>query len=232
VEDAMTKRASVSALEPPKAPPVIEDDPEGQHGKPNGADQLNWTDIPSPTAGDELDEFARYAVNEAVTPQAGEVLFCSIGPPNKLHYFRSHPDQRMYRDLHLLVIEEENKRRSYLVDHSLVDLPEFEGRTKVVRVCPWVNEYGAIEFWAVSILHDDNSWVRSALNAIEEAKKEWVCAAPVKKVGQYRLHPSKRDRGEPQWPDLNFSGWMKLAFPEDMRIDSPDHPIAKHLRGE
>jgi hypothetical protein len=207
-------------------PPPAIDDP---HPAPNGVDE---DAISIPGAQDDPDEFARYAVTDVVTSQSGEAAFCYIGPPNKLHFFRAHHDTSLYRVLHFLTIEEENRKRNYLVRGDLVALPEFEGRTSVRRTSPWVNEFGAIGLWLVSIQSDDNSWVRSALNAIERAKSEWICAVPVKKAGQYTLVPSKRDRGEPKWPDLNFSGWMKLAFPDDMRIDSADHPIARHLRGE
>ncbi len=33
-------------------------------------------------------------------------------------------------------------------------------------------------------------------------------------------------------PHMDFSGWMRLAFPPEMRINDLDHPIAKMIRGE
>jgi hypothetical protein len=222
----MTRKATSSPE--PQLPPVIEDQLHDHESKPNGADPET-----SPSPGEvELDEFAQYAVETVVTSHVGDVAFCHVGPPNKLHFIRASLEPRMYRDLHFITIEEENKKRSYLVHGALIGLPEFDGRTKVARTCPWVNEFGAIGFWLVSILNDENSWVRSALTVIEAAKSEWICAFPVKRAGQYSIVRSQRDRGEPKWPALSFPGWMKLAFPEDMRINSPDHPIAKLLRGE
>jgi hypothetical protein len=219
-------RARASEDEPTKALPS---GPEPEAAKGNGVDEIS---IPSPDAGDGLDEFARYAVQDVVTTQAGQAVTCAVGPPNKLHFFRTHQDPSLYRVLHFLVVETDNKKRTYLVNGALVDLPEFEGRTKVARTAPWINEHGGLGIWLPSIQHDENSWVRSALILIEEAKTRWVAAIPVKKVGAYTLLPSKRDRGEPDWPALSFSHWMKLAFPQDMRIDDRDHPIAKVLRGE
>jgi len=227
----MSEKADDSTERWLKSAPTNDPPPEAPvDGAGNGA--AGEPEIPSPDAGEELDEFARYAVQDVVTSQAGEAVTCSVGPPNKLHFFRTHRDPSLYRVLHFLVVETENKRRTYLVDGSLVGLPEFEGRTKVARTAPWINEFGGLGIWLPSIQHDENSWVRSALTLIEEAKTRWVAAIPVKKVGAYTLLPSKRDRGEPEWPHLTFAGWMNLAFPEDMRINTRDHSIAQMLRGE
>ena len=214
-----------------RAGPDETTDGENGSAQPNGQD-VEGLDIPPPNAGEDIDEFARYAVQDVTTPQAGEVVTCSVSPPNKLHFFRTHPNSTLYRILHFLVIETDNKKRSYLVNGALVGLPEFEGRTKVARTSPWINEHGGLGIWLPSIQHDENSWVRSALLAIERAQFEWIAAIPVKKIGAYTILPSQRDRGDPIWPSLNFSGWMKLAFPDDMRIDHRDHPIARQLRGE
>jgi hypothetical protein len=192
----------------------------------------NGADIPSPTAGEDVDEFARYVVQDVISSQSGEAVVCTVGPPNKLHFFRTHADPTLYRTLHFLVVETDNKKRTYLVNGALIGLPEFEGRTRVALTAPWINEHGGLGIWLPSIQNDENPWVRSALIIIEEAKKAWVAAIPVKKAGAYSLLASQRNRGEPTWPNLDFSGWMRLAFPQDMRIDTRDHPIAKMLRGE
>jgi hypothetical protein len=187
--------------------------------------------IPNSDAGDELDEFERYAVSDVITSKAGEAVTCSVGTPNKLHFFRCPTDPGLYRVLSFLVYEGEGKKRTYLLDGRLKDLPEFEGRIKVGRTTPYINQYGALGLWLLSIEHDDNPWVSSGLRIAEAAKTQWVAALPAKKQSSYRLLIAEKDFGEPEWPDLNLVGWLKLAFPEEMRINSPDHPIAKALRG-
>jgi hypothetical protein len=106
-----------------------------------------------------------------------------------------------------------------------------KGRIKVGRTTPYINQYGALGLWLLSIEHDDNPWVSSGLRIAEAAKTQWVAALPAKKQSSYRLLVAEKDFGEPEWPNLNLVGWLKLAFPEEMRINSPDHPIAKALRG-
>ena len=220
-------RSTHTSEDEPQAPPA---ELTSEETKSTGA--AGNAGIPSPTAGDELDEFAAYAVQDVITSQSGEVVTCSVGPPNRLHFYRTQKDALLYRDLHFLTIESDNKKRTYLVHGTLIDLPEFEGRTKVARTAPWINEHGGLGIWLPSIQHDENSWVRSALIAIERAKVEWIAAIPVKKFGAYTILPKSRDLGEPSWPKLDFAGWMNLAFPEDMRINNRDHPIAAKLRGE
>jgi hypothetical protein len=75
--------------------------------------------------------------------------------------------------------------------------------------------------------------VRSALIVANAAKTRWVAAIPVKALGAYTLLPAQRDHGEPAWPvDLTLQRLLRLAFPEDMRINDRKHPIARELRGE
>jgi len=188
-------------------------------------------EIPPPDAGKDLDEFARYAVTDVITSRSGEAVTCIVGTPNKLHFFRCPTDPDLYRTFTFLVYEGEGKRRTYLLDNPLKGLPEFEGRTKTGRTTPYITHHGALGLWLLSIEHDDNPWVASGLRIAEVAKSQWVAALPVKAQSAYRMLPAEKDFGEPEWPILGIGGWLKLAFPEELRINSPDHSVAKALRG-
>jgi hypothetical protein len=243
----MTKRATGETIaETPTTTASWDDDEddateamsEGNGAKipPNGSDVVAAAeepaaDIPNPDAGDDLDEFERYAVSDVVTSRSGEAVTCIVGTPNKLHFFRCPADQGLYRAFSFLVFEDGGKKRTYLIDGRLKDLPEFEGRLKVGRTTPYITHHGSLGLWLLSIEHDDNPWVASGLRIAEAAKGQWVVALPVKAQSAYRMLPAERDFGEPDWPDLKLGGWMKLAFPDELRINSPDHPIAKVLRG-
>jgi hypothetical protein len=133
------------------AAPVL---PEPEPAQPNGAAEI----IPPPHAGDDLNEFSRFVVSDAVVPQQGEIITCSVGPPNKLYFFRVHPDPKLQCTLHTLEIEVENRKRVYLVSGALVALPEFEGRTKAKLTVPWINHHGGLGVWLISAQHDQNSW--------------------------------------------------------------------------
>jgi hypothetical protein len=188
--------------------------------------------IPPPDAPQDVGKYARFLVDDTVTATTGDVAVCTVGVPGKTSFFRAHPDPAFYPHLRCLVFEGEGRKHTYLVDPSLGDLPELEGLLKIQRACPYITHHGAIGIWMISIEYDDNPWIRSALNILEEAKTRWVGAVSVKKQAQYRKQYPTRDYGKPPWPTLGLEGWLDLAFTADDWITDRDHPILKKIRGE
>jgi hypothetical protein len=172
----------------------------------DSATPIQMTDLPSLMADAELDEFERYAVSDAAMVPAGEAATCAVGPPGKMAYFRCPTDPAFYRSYSFLVCESEGRKRTYLLAGALFELPELEGHIRVARTTPYVTHFGTLGLWLISIEHDDNPWVKSALWAAEQAKSRWLAAVPVKKQSQYRMQPAGRDFGEPTWPELALSG--------------------------
>jgi hypothetical protein len=138
--------------------------------------------IPPPDEPNDLDKYARFIASDAVVATKGAVAVCSWGPPPKSSFIRTHPSPEFYVHLHVLVLESEGKRRTYLLDPRLLVLPELEGYPKIQRTTPWISEHGAIGIWPISVELDDNPWVRSALNVTSEAQTRWLAAIAVKKL--------------------------------------------------
>jgi hypothetical protein len=77
----------------------------------------------------------------------------------------------------------------------------------------------------------DNSWTRSAHDAVEIAKNRWIQLKPNKELGGYEIRPASNQEREPVWPDLSFDKLIDLAF-RGRVIDTADHPVLRKLRGE
>ena len=50
-------------------------------------------------------------------------------------------------------------------------------------------------------------------------------------LGAYRIWEARGDLPEPEWPEQSLRDLLSIAF-KGRYIDSLDHPVLKHLRGE
>jgi hypothetical protein len=75
-------------------------------------------------------------------------------------------------------------------------------------------------------------WYRSAREAAERAITSWLRIKANMSLGvAYELFEATGNFPEPEWPEVEFSEILRVAFRERY-IDSIDHPLVKRLRGE
>jgi hypothetical protein len=222
----MARKTTASDPEPQRPPPA-EDLPGEPDVKSNGP-------IPSSEPGDLVDP-TRFADDDD-DPVRSDIrrVRCSLNRPDNFTRFRTWPDRDWWRVYHFLIRERAGQNAThFLVDRSLLELDELEGRTKRKRLVPYVTKAGALGLWPMGV-DETNPYVETALYICEKARTEWVCAVTRgREDKEYHCKDQNPDKvyGEPQWPPhLTLNALVSLAFPRDRQILTPNHPELVRLR--
>jgi hypothetical protein len=153
-----------------------------------------------------------------------------VRKPNKQEFVRVHPSDG-YR-LETAVLELKEERETYLVAPELwSELPN-ELTPKVLFTT--MNRQGVLSLWPVRMPGEDgrlDEWNASALEAAEMARNHWVRVVANMSLGAYEVYEATGDLPAPDWPEMEFSEILKVAF-KGHYITEIDHPVIRRLRGE
>jgi hypothetical protein len=190
-------------------------------------------DVPKPEA--DLFNLASLRLSQDFASAAGVKKLVTTVPvrkPSREWFVRTHPDAS-YHDT-LAVIELKEDRETYLVTSNLwpglAAEPTFSPRLLITTI----NRQGVLFVWPIRLPGADgkvDDWSRSALEAAEKAKFQWVRLTANMSLGAYEIAVASCLASEPSWPDLTFQEIIKVAF-RDKMISDWNHPILKRLRGE
>ncbi|MEA3188529.1 MAG: hypothetical protein QOD99_2359 [Chthoniobacter sp.] len=152
-----------------------------------------------------------------------------VGKPPKGAFFRVHPEPEFR--LEVGVIEQGiGGSETYLIAgelyEELVSEPTFSSRILVTAV----TRNGTPFMWPLRA-NADNSWTRSAHDAVQVAVEKWIRLRSNHEAGAYEVMAAINQTAAPTWPAMNFAKLVELAF-RGRIIDSPDHPVLRALRGE
>lgn len=157
------------------------------------------------------------------------LLAVPVRKPNRQDFIRVRPGNEWCLETVILELKEE--RISYLVDPNLwAELPN-EIIPKILFTT--INRQGVLSLWPVRLPTSDgrqDHWSRSALDAAEMAKTQWVRMAANMSLGAYDVFTASSDLQDPVWPDTSFKEILKIAF-RDQYINNFDHPVIQRLRG-
>jgi len=120
----------------------------------------------------------------------------------------------------------------YLVDPPLWSA--LLGEVNPVCLFCAVTRQNDLLLWPVKLPGADgksNTWNESALAAAKLAESRWVRLAASMAGGLYDVYEAEGELSDPDWPELEFSDILRLAFKARF-IQSLDHPVVKALRGE
>lgn len=134
--------------------------------------------------------------------------------------------------LQTAVLELKDERETFLVAKELWSELPGEIVPKVIYTA--INRQGVIFLWPIRLPGEDgrhDEWNRSALEAAERAKTQWVRIMANMSLGAYEVYEAVGDMPEPIWPDITFQKVIEIAF-KDRFIKSIDHPVVRRLRGE
>ena len=130
-----------------------------------------------------------------------------------------------------------SKKKTYLVHPGLKDDPDLHGYVMVKKAVPYVTHHKPAKkgLWPISVEHSDNTWVRSALNIVEDTAIEWLKVIPMPTLGEYVTRSPSVVFPEPNWAALppSIFEWLDAAFPEADWLTPDnwaDHPVRKALR--
>jgi hypothetical protein len=155
-----------------------------------------------------------------------------VKKPSKEWFVRTHPDPA-YR-LQTAVLELKEDRETYLVApalwSALADEKTFSPRLLVTAI----NRQRVLFLWPIRLPGADgkiDDWSRSAIDAADDAKSQWVRVTSNMSLGAYEVAVASGQVADPVWPEISFQGIIKIGF-RDKMISDWDHPVLKRLRGE
>ena len=153
-----------------------------------------------------------------------------VRKPNKQDFVRVHPDSSYVLDTMLLNLKEE--RETYLVAPSFrEEIPQELTHTRLALA---TNRQKVLFLWQLRLPGSSgktDAWSMSALEAYEEAKKNWVRISANMSLGAYEIYEALGNLSDPEWPDESMDEIVRIAFRNSF-IDSYDHPVLRRLRGE
>jgi hypothetical protein len=189
---------------------------------------------PVPAAPDPFDPAAlRLSQNFGANLGVRKALVSvPVRRPDKSWFFRVHASP----DYHLetFVVEMKEDRETYLVARPLWDHLGTEATFRPKRLATAINRQGALFLWELNLPRADgrvDEWTRTALEAMDRAKKCWVRMTSNMSLGAYDLYEAQGELTEPDWPQTPFHELLKVAF-KGRYIDNLEHPVLRRLRGE
>ena len=159
----------------------------------------------------------------------------SVRKPKPTEYFRTHPDYGLDTvgfepprgdsdfDGQLYLVYPAARTAMVVL---LGDLPVFR-----LYLC-WSLQ-GHPFIWPCKMPRENgrgNQWANSRLVAAEAAKTRWVRVIADMSMGKYRRFVAEGDIPDPKWPNRSFGELIHMGF-ADYKIEHPDHPVIKRLRG-
>ena len=132
------------------------------------------------------------------------------------------------------VVDLKEDREIYLVKQSL--WPELAGESTFgpKALFTAVNRQGVLFLWPARLPGADgktDNWCESALEAIRRASGNWIRVVSNMSLSAYEVYETQAEWPAPQWPSESLSDLLRVAFKNKL-IESLDHPVLKHLRGE
>lgn len=160
------------------------------------------------------------------------LLHVPVRRPAKEWWVRCHPEESYQMQWMLLELKEE---RELYFPHPDV-LPELMTESTLVPklLVTSITRQNVVFLWEIRMPGSDgrlDEWNRSAMEAADRARHQWVRVAANRSLGAYDCFTTSADLPDPAWPELTFDELVKIAF-KDRYIATLDHPILQKLRGE
>lgn len=212
----------------------------------NDDDVTSTTQIETPQPGDTYSNVKHLLVPKGLgtaLPTQRVRTHIKVERPAPTSWFRVYPEWGAWDDdFRIFVYESQGDIPSQLVEPQVV--AEDLG-LKIKRPTLYVDRSGELRLWLIaggsysgaSSRTAPSSWETTAIQAAELARTDWVRISSNKTAGIYEIHQVMKgvEVPEPDWSgfgDLDPGVILGLAFGDDRRITSVDHPILKTLRGE
>jgi hypothetical protein len=199
--------------------------------KLNEKPRLELVDTPPESVFDDIEALRKTAAI-TVTRQPVQVNVM-VGKPRNNVYFRCHPDPAMSLGA-TVVIGDKGSDDCYFVHPSMLQHPAILRRKREVTIAvvsTWPG--GAISLWPVPSIENTSvlCW-KSARAAYERSKTDWVQIIWNGDKKDYDVTTAEGIHTEPAWPDnLRLEELLRLGFPADRIINTPEHPYVLQLRG-
>lgn len=149
---------------------------------------------------------------------------------HKQEFFRVHPEEEYH--FSTAVIEVKEDRETFLVAPDLWSNLPNDIVPKMLMTA--MTRQGVLFLLPLRLPNTDgrqeNSWNRSAREAAELAKNDWIKMVSNMSLSAYEVFKATGELPEPEWPDLSFDKILEIAF-RGKFIDSMDHPVINKILG-
>jgi hypothetical protein len=155
-----------------------------------------------------------------------------VKKPPKEWFVRTHFNSDFW--LQTAVLELREDREVYLVSPGLWSELASEATFSPRLLVTTINRQGVLFLWPIRLPGANgriDDWSRSALDAADEAKSQWVRVSSNQSLGAYEVAIGSGLMAEPNWPDITFQEIIRIAF-RDRMISEWNHPVLQRLRGE
>jgi len=208
--------------------------------KPPGVETLEPQTVPDPSDSETKEgtsEIPEISPENLVVSQdfdsmiavKKKLITVPVRKPDRQSFVRVHPDDSY--SLMTAVLELKDERETYLVDKPLWELIPQELSHRVLLTT--ITRQGVLSLWPIVLPGSDGrqlDWHKSALEAAQLAKKNWVRLLANMSLKAYEVYVASDNIPEPEWPEESFADLLKIAF-KDRWIYDYDHPVLKRLRG-
>jgi len=153
-----------------------------------------------------------------------------VRKPNKQDFVRVHPNPEFRLETAVLELKED--RETFLVSPEL--WPELPNELTPKVLFTTINRQNVLCIWPVRLPGEDgklDDWNASALEAADIGQKHWIRVSSNMSLGAYEVYQANGDLDEPEWPDMDFTKILEIAF-KGRFITDIDHPALRRLRGE
>jgi hypothetical protein len=157
------------------------------------------------------------------------VAHVPVRKPNRVDFFRVHPDPDMSLVTTVFLDKEENE--CFFVAPEMRDA--LLGEIRPVLLLTVITRQGVVSIWPMRIVTDGtrrDAWAETSAEAAEFAKRKWIRMPADMSLGAYRIFEAQGELSEPVWPDKTLQQLLEIAF-RDRVIDSEVHPVIRKLRG-
>jgi hypothetical protein len=197
------------------------------------ADQQGNGQTPPPLTSENVFdnlEQARYKGTPSGPVGKKVLTFIPVKKPEPHWFIRVHPTLRE----ELLIYEDRDERETYYVANYLEDELERFGRPALLAL--GITTQATLFVWPLYLLGKfsggnslSRQWTDSARKAAAIAERQWISVRSNRQAGGCEPLVAEKAHPEPEWPDIDKTQMLKLAF-GDRCILEADHPVLRKLR--
>jgi hypothetical protein len=180
-----------------------------------------------------VDEADEYSIDQSNVDGGADDDLQKVfaGRPSEDYFWRTHPDKdNQWKHAWTITFEDE----TYLVHPKVAEVKRAsERKIRPLLLVRCVNVKGREQIWLLKLDRPGkkrNECNASALMVAERMREEWLMLVYDDETKTYYgRRPVPPITDEPKWTQRTFQQLRELAFPEDRRIDTLEHPVWRKL---
>jgi hypothetical protein len=180
-----------------------------------------------------VDDADEYTIDQSHADGGGgdDLQKVFAGRPSEDYYWRTHPNKDNEWKLVWTITFED---ATYLVHPKVAEVKRTsERKIRPLQLVRCVNVKGREQIWPLKLDRPGkkrNECNASALMVAERMREEWLMLVYDDETKTYfARRPVSPITDPPKWTQRTFQQLRDLAFPEDRRINTLDHPVWRKL---